>query len=350
MTKLGVRDPVSTDAVAGILSACPNVQYWSCLVSYCFFTRPALRCKRRHAFARILNSMELPALRSVHLEVNFETHGNNSVKIPSVSVKDAPIAKDAYSRAWRRFSQRLPNLERAEFDGVGGVSVSPALFWRSPEERGATPHWPELGMIQIRASMAAPDGSWLFDGGGGAGEGDAAKSVPPAHDVTDGAAVDINDNSLVDTASLSSLDSDDWDASVFPTPQEQKEAMVGGNWPINQWRDRQCLAHVPLLFTAAARAVGHMPRLQKLSVTVIHPTNVPCTMSFAVAGRAPIRDEMHQIGCDVEGDAISTTAHHPRTVLWLPEGITVEEHVLEDTWRESFGSDLEFCIKSMIQA
>lgn len=185
----------------------------------------------RHDFGKALSEGALSTLR--HVELDFlhphddTEYINQRRSLPNLV---SPAAFDPFSTSLRLLSYQLRSMKLC-------VMADEALFWPTDKEC-STPSWPNLQSINVMFHIAAPSGSWYFQG---------------LHDVGSVKGFDVTDDMYPpltttdeDTNDCLEAMNTDWDLEKQPFQFRIKP-------------DEELL--VPFL-TAFARALAHMPSLK----------------------------------------------------------------------------------------
>lgn len=185
----------------------------------------------RHDFGKALFKGALSSLRHVELDFLYPLIDAERIdqrrSLPNL-VK--PATFDPFSTSLRLLSYQLHSMKLC-------VVADETLFWPMDGD-GSTPAWPNLESINVMFHIAAPSGSWYFQGlpGVGSVKGfDVTNDMYPALTMTD------ENASGCYSASETSLDDEQRIVQFRVTPNEK--------------------LLVPFI-TAFARALAHMPSLK----------------------------------------------------------------------------------------
>ncbi|KAJ4358717.1 uncharacterized protein N0V89_003301 [Didymosphaeria variabile] len=185
----------------------------------------------RHDFRKALVEGALSSLRHVDLDFLYPLDLTESIdqrrSLPNL-VK--PAAFDPFSTSIRLLSYQLRSMKLC-------VVADETLFWPTVRD-GSTPAWPNLKSIDVMFHIAAPSGSWYFQGIPGVGSVEG-------FDVT---------NDMYPPLTTTDKDTHD-DVMAMETNWDNQQRIVQFRVTPNE------RLLVPFL-TAFARALAHMPSLK----------------------------------------------------------------------------------------
>ncbi|KZF22920.1 hypothetical protein L228DRAFT_261038 [Xylona heveae TC161] len=200
-------------------------------------------------------------------------------------------AVDLFSMYMRQFSQRLTRL----FLEVGQLSAE--LFWpRQAVNESSLPSWPALEYVEIKTQMDTADGQWMLE----------RDPLNP-------------DRRKLDLGVLFRATDDDYDEGYLIDPSSRPSPYHRAK-PRQDWFDE--------LHLSIALAARRMPRLKDFSLRVEN-----------VYGEDE-RFGAHSFTYDCGRDRRGISIYKPR-IIWSSHSQYIPAEKIMDTWRASFGPDLD---------
>lgn len=237
---------------------------------------------------------------------------NHDFNPPSILLPSAPTT-DQLSQTLHTLSQ-LPTLTFLQLSGP--MLLSPSLFWPSSYP-SPPPSWPTLKTLAIDLNIATPTGSWYFDR-------DPSAPIDDDSDDEEAASDTSSDTDDPDPFSPASNDS-----SPPPDPRHPNRfARLVGDKPVRLYRTLPSPTEMPPLLLAMARAAGHMPALERM------------TLGAQLVGSS--EDAVFQVeflGRGVPGQFDEAGESERERVIWCV-GKWRPQEGLEKVWREGRGEGL----------
>lgn len=204
-----------------------------------------LAFRPRLDFARALLLLAQPLLKTFSLRFYHDPPRNHYSSPPSALLPSS-LSTDHLSCALHTLSQS-PKLTSLKLGG--SIVVSPELYW--PADSSTPPSWPNLRYFHVTFDMTTPDGDWYF--------------------IRDPTKLDDDDYSdevedEADSSSESDTSIDSWDFLIPDSFNERKEDRAVGDFPVRMFRTLPSDSRINPLLLAMARAAGHMPQLQSMSL------------------------------------------------------------------------------------
>ncbi|KAJ8115789.1 hypothetical protein OPT61_g2644 [Boeremia exigua] len=155
--------------IVDLASRCPNLEYLRCKVGADEWTNRADEAlehyKHNHRgpsrdtrdeFSRAVCDIKLPAsLQQVQLDFINDISSATSEQCRTPPNLVEPNTHDTFSSSLSLLSTNLTKLELR-------VMADKTLFW--PHDGATTPTWPNLESLNVMFHIAAPSGSWYFQG------------------------------------------------------------------------------------------------------------------------------------------------------------------------------------------